>query len=283
MITENLGLSPRIAWLVECGRQCHIPASTAILGSGGIQGISALIGGGKQADALKQSAAFQQQRFEEVKQLLSPFVDYGKNIIPTMQALTGTTPGADPSAVLTAPLTKLPGTWEPTMENLEKMPGYQFQKTSALQAGTNALEAAGLFKSGAGATNMANIASNLAASNWQSNWQQWLGQQNLNLAGQAQTFNQLSGMLGTGLQAGAAVGGVGIQSAANVGNALAAAGASQGATAATVGQIGGNTLQNYANNAQLQTAMAKYFGADDQTGAAGGQYLSPYEYPPSYG
>jgi len=278
MIMEHLGLSPRIAWLIE-GNHCEIGVGTAILGSAGISGISSLIGGGKQASAAKdaaqiqanaalQAAALQQQRFEDVKKLLTPFVDYGTNVIPSVQALTGTRPGDDPTAPLTAPLTKLPDKWEPTMEQLEKMPGYQFQKTSAIQAGKNALSASGLFASGAGLSSIENIASNLAASNWQANWQQFAGQQNLDMAGRAQTYNQLTGMVHTGLEGAAALGGVGIQSAGQVGNALQAAGAAQGAGVATAGNIMGQTTANLGgigSNALLLSALDKQgaFGGSD--------------------
>lgn len=239
MITENLGLSPRIEWLIESGRQCHIPVGTALLGGSALSGVSSLVGGGKQASAAKDaasiqadaarfSAMLQQQRFEEVKGLLTPFVDYGRGVIPSVQALTGTTPGADPTAPLTAPLTSLPGQWSPTMENLENMPGYKFQ----LQQGMRAANNAGLATYGqSGNTIRAGVqaASGLAASNWQSNFNQWLAQQNLDQSGKAQTYNMLTGQVGTGLQAAGALGGVGIQSAAQVGNALQAAAGYQGA------------------------------------------------------
>jgi len=271
MIIEHLGLSPRVAWLIEGGGHCQIGVGTAILGGAGISGISSLIGGGKQASAAKeaaqiqanaamQAAALQQQRFEEVKKLLTPFVDYGTNVIPSVQALTGTTPGADPTAPLTAPLTKLPDRWEPTMENLKNMPGYLFEKNAAEQAGANMLSSTGLYGSGAGISTIQSIAGNLAARNWQSNWAQFAGQQNLDMAGRAQTYNQLTGMVHTGLEGAAALGGVGIQSAGQVGNALQAAGAAQGAGVATAGNIAGQMTSNIGgigSNALTMYAMDK--------------------------
>lgn len=275
MITEHLGLSPRIAWLIEGGRQCHIPVGTAMLAGSGISGVSSLVGGGKQASAAKDaaqiqadaarfSAELQQKRFEEVKGLLTPFVDYGRQAIPSVEWGTGTWPGADPADFTNALLTKLPGQWSPTMENLEKMPGYQFQ----LQQGMRAANNAGLATYGqSGNTIRAGVqaASGLAASNWQSNFNQWLAQQNLDQSGKAQTYNMLTGQVGTGLQAAGALGGVGIQSAAQVGNALQAAAGYQGAgivgsANAMAGGLAG--AGGAASNAAMMYALQQggYFG-----------------------
>jgi hypothetical protein len=274
--------------------------AAALIGAGGslLGGTSSLIGGGKQASAAKEAASIQadaarfaaqlqQQRFEEVKGLLMPFVDYGKGAMPSLQTLTGTAPGMDPTAPLTAPLTKLPEQWSPTTENLRKMPGYEFQLQEGQKAGEGVLAASGLGRSGAAVKAAENWASGLAASNWQSNWQQFLGQQNLNMAGQAQTYNQLAGELQTGLSAAGAVGGVGIQSAGQVGNALQAAAAAQasgvvGASNALYGPQGGFTQfgQSLSNAAMLASKAdfatgntsaspfgdANTFGGDPETG-----------------
>lgn len=272
---EHLGLSPRIQWLIEGGRQCHIPVGTALLGGSALSGITSLVGGGKQAsaardaaqiqaDAARFSAMLQQQRFEEVKGLLTPFVDYGRGAMPSVQWGTGTWPGADPADFQNALLTKLPGQWSPTMENLENMPGYKFQ----LQQGMRAANNAGLATYGqSGNTIRAGVqaASGLAASNWQSNFNQWLAQQNLDQSGKAQTYNMLTGQVGTGLQAAGALGGVGIQSAAQVGNALQAAAGYQGAGIVGAANAGANALAGVGgagSNAAMLYALNQsgYFG-----------------------
>ena len=296
---NHLGLSPRIERLIE-GNHCEIGVGTALLAGSGISGISSLIGGGKQASAAKDaaqiqadaarfSAQLQQQRFEEVKQLLTPFVDYGRGAMPSVQWGTGTWPGADPADFQNALLTKLPGQWSPTMENLENMPGYKFQLQQGMRAATNA----GLATYGqSGNTIRAGVqaASGLAASNWQSNFNQWLAQQNLDQSGKAQTYNMLTGQVGTGLQAAGALGGVGIQNAAQVGNALQAAAGYQGAGivgAANANAAGLAGAGGAASNAGLLYALNQsgYFGNNANSlspGAAGGQTLSSYEYPASY-
>lgn len=287
---NHLGLSPRIERLIE-GNHCEIGVGTALLAGSGISGISSLIGGGKQASAAKDaaqiqadaarfSAMLQQQRFEEVKGLLTPFVDYGRGAIPSVQFGTGTGPDAQPGDFQNALLTKLPGQWAPTMENLEKMPGYQFQ----LQQGMRAASNAGLATYGqSGNTIRAGVqaASGLAASNWQSNFNQWLAQQNLDQSGKAQTYNMLTGQVGTGLQAAGALGGVGIQSAAQVGNALQAAAGYTGAGIVGAANAGANALAGAggaASNAALMYALNQggYFGNTGNSLGPGGGYTTSY-------
>ena len=87
------------------------------------------------------------------------------------------------------------------------------------------------------------------------------------MAGQAQTYNQLAGLVGTGLSAGGAIGGVGIQNAGQVGNALQAAAGAQaagvvGASNALYGPQGGFTGfgQSLANAGML---AGKYWSGDN--------------------
>lgn len=200
------------------------------LGIGGVGsllgGVSSLAGGKKQAGAATQAAQIQAQaaeyaaqltqaRFEQSAATLQPFVSYGTGAIPAVQNLTGTAPGMSPTAPLTAPLTSLPGTWSPTMATLANMPGYQFE----LQQGGIATQAAeagmGLGRSGAAVKAGAQYAQGLAASDWQANYNQWLSQQQLAQAGKSQTYNMLTGQVGTGLSAAGAVAGVSTQATAN--------------------------------------------------------------------
>ena len=200
-----------------------IGTGTALLGGSLISGVSSLAGGKKQAGAATQAAQVQaaaaqyaaqltQQRFEESKAELQPFVDYGTGAIPTVQNLTGTGPGGNP---LTAPLTSLPGTWDPSMATLANMPGYQFELQQGQLATTAAINAEGLGRSGAAVKAGAQYAQGLAASDWQANYNQWLSQQQLAQAGKSQTYNMLTGQVGTGLSAAGAVAGVSTQATAN--------------------------------------------------------------------
>jgi len=232
------------------------------LAAGGslLGGVSSMAGGKKaagaatqaaqiQAAAAMQAAGLQQQRFEQVAQTLQPFISYGQQAMPAIQGLTGVGGGA--AGVLGAPLTQLPQQWSPTMAQLANMPGYQFQLQQGLLAAQSGQAAAGLGRSGPALKAAQTYAEGLAASNWGQNWQQFLGQQQLNLQGQAQTYNMLTGQVGTGLSAAGALGGVSTQSAANIGTALQNAANAQagGIVGATNALVGG------------QNALAQSFGA----------------------
>lgn len=216
---------------------------TALLGGSLISGVSSLAGGKKQASAATQAAQIQaqaaqyaaqltQERYEQSAATLQPFVSYGTNAIPSVEALTGTAPGDSATAPLTAPLTQLPGTWSPTMATLQNMPGYQFELQQGQLATQSAVAAEGLGRSGASVKAAGQYAQGLAASDWQANYNQWLSQQQLNLQGQAQTYNMLSGQVGTGLSAAGAVAGVTTQATANQ-----VAAVQQGAAAQAAGTV----------------------------------------------
>lgn len=289
--------SSRFENLIESGGHCSIfglsAAALASIAGGAISAGGSVAGGKKgasaatqaanvQAAAAMQAANLQQARFEQIAQTLQPFIGYGQAAMGPLQALTGTAPGGP--GPLQAPLTRLPATWQPTQQQLAQMPGYQFQLQQGTKAAQAATAAAGLGRSGATGQAVANFASGLAGSNWMQNFQQFLGQQNLNLAGQAQTYNMLTGQVGTGLQAAGALGGVGIQSAAQVGNALQAAGAAQAGGLQQAAQFGiaglsgatsaiANPLMTAALASQLQQAqtgndLASVFATQGtQTGA----------------
>lgn len=224
----------------------------ALLAAGGslLGGTSSLVGGKKgaqaatqaaniQAQAAMAAANLQQQRFEQAAGTLQPFISYGEQFMQPLQQLMGIGGGAQ--GVLGSTLGQMPGTWAPTMQNLQNMPGYQFQLQQGLQAAQSNMAASGLGRSGAATKAATQYASGLAATNWQSNFNQWLQQQQLTMAGQQQLYNMLAAPIGTGLGAAGAVAGVGVQTGAQIGNALQAAGAAQagGITSAAQQQIAG--------------------------------------------
>ena len=261
----------------------------AKIAGGLLGGVTSLAGGKKQAsaatsaaqiqaDAAKYAAQLTQQRFEESKAELQPFVDYGTGAIPTVQNLTGTGPGGNP---LTAPLTSLPGTWSPTMAELQNMPGYQFELQQGQLATTSAINATGLGRSGAAVKAAGQYAQGLASSDWQANYNQWLSQQQLAQAGKSQTYNMLTGQVGTGLSAAGAVAGVSTQATANQvaavqSGAAAQAGGTVAASNALYGSQGGFTQAGQAlttallaQNTNSYTPYTGYNYANNATGVGG--------------
>jgi hypothetical protein len=250
----------------------YLAAGGALLG-----GTSSLVGGKKGANAATQAASIQaaaatygaqltQERFEQVAGMLQPFVSYGQSYLPTMQQLLGAQPGQAPTAqsVLASPLGSLPGTWSPTMADLGNMPGYQFQLQQGLLAAQNQQAAMGLGRSGSATKAATQYASGLAASNWGQNAQQFYQQQALNMAGQQQLYNFLSGGINTGLTAGGAIGGVSVPfTAAQVNQAnLAAASTAGGVTSAANQLIGGGqaAASSFASAPYMYAATSQMLG-----------------------
>lgn len=261
----------------------------ALLGSSLLGGVTSLIGGGKgasaaeqaaqdQAQAAEQATAVQEAEFQQVQQLLTPFVNYGTQALPQISQLTGTAPGTNAlTAPLTSPLQTSWPTFQPTMAQLEQTPGYQFTLGQGLLTTQSGYAAQGLGRSGSAmagaeqyATGLASTTYNQQFNNYLAQVQQQMGQTSLALSQRAQIYNMLTGQAQTGLQAAGALGGVGTQTAQAVGQNIQTAGAAQaaGAVGAAQAQVSGMTgASNSLSNAALMYAMnqAGLFG---NTGAS---------------
>ena len=255
--------------------------ASAVVGAG-----ASLAGSSMQSSAIKSAAAQQaaaaqtaeQQQaamFQQVQQNLSPFMQGGQTALTAQQALTGTGAGGNP---LTAPLT---AQFQPTMEQLQKTPGYQFSLDQGLKATQNSYAGQGLSASGAAMKGAANYAEGLAGTTYQQQFQNYLTQN-------AQINNILQGQVNTGANAAAGLSNAGVQSTA-LGNqalmsgaAASAAGTVGSANAAAAGLTGatgalGSAATNYAminmlqkggmfgNAAPASTAFSDY----NQTGLPG--------------
>lgn len=249
----------------------------ALLGSSLLGGVTSLIGGGKGASAAEQAAQDQAQaaematqvqeaEFQQVQQLLTPYVNYGTNALPQIQQLTGTAPGTNAlTAPLTSPLQTSWPTFQPTMAQLEQTPGYQFTLGQGLLTTQSGYAAQGLGRSGSAmagaeqyATGLASTTYNQQFNNYLAQVQQQMGQTQLALSQRAQIYNMLTGQAQTGLQAAGALGGVGTQTAQAIGQNIQTAGAAQaaGAVGAAQAQVSGMTgATNSLSNAALMYAM----------------------------
>lgn len=230
----------------------------ALLGSSLLGGVTSLIGGGKgasaaeqaaadQAQAAEQATAVQEAEFQQVQNLLTPYVNYGTQVLPTIEAMTGTAPGTSPAtAPLTKPLQTQWPAWQPTMAQLAQTPGYQFTLGQGLLTTQSGYAAQGLGRSGsamAGATQyaegLASTTYNQQFNNYLAQVSQQMSQTQLGLQQNAQIYNMLTGQAQTGLQAAGALGGVGTQTAQAIGQNIQTAGAAQAAGAVGVGGPGG--------------------------------------------
>lgn len=246
-----------------------IGTGAAVLGAGALSGISGIFGSqaaigaaGIQAQAAEQAIALQQQMFQTIQGNLSPYLTAGTTALNKLSPMV--TGGAFD--------TKMPTTWgmtnefSPTMSSLAMTPGYQFTLQQGQQALTNQYASQGLGGSISGrsaspsgplAAAQTQYASGLASGTFNQQYQNWLAGQgfqlNANLSRNAQNFNILNTLSGTGQNAAAQLGAFGNQAVGQANNYLTSGAAAQAggvigsANALTGGAAGaGGALQNYA-------------------------------------
>lgn len=212
---------------------------------------SALIGSSaasSAADEQLQAAQLASQTtmsmFNTEQKNLAPFMNAGTSALSALQGLTGTDAGGNGMGALTQP-------FQPTMQQLESTPGYQFTLQQGQQATQNSYAAQGLGQSGAAQKGAAQYAENLASTTYQQQFSNYLSQNQ-------QIYNMLGGLVQTGEGAATNTANMGMQATAQSNNYLtsgAAAGAAGtiGSANALAGGISGATgaLGNYALLSQL--------------------------------
>lgn len=167
----------------------------------------------QQAQAQQAALAQQQQMFGVAQKNLSPFIQSGTSVLPTLQGLI--TPGANQSALL------------------EQTPGFQFASQYGTKAATNALAAKGQgMSSGPLATAISQFNNGLAQNTWQ------------NTVNNLQSFANLGGNAAGNLAGGAiSSGNSQAQTIGNIGNAQASGTlGSANALAGGLGSVGNAAL-----------------------------------------
>jgi len=221
-----------------------IPA--AIVGSSIIGGIGAQSAASQQSAAQQQAAATQQAMFNTINKQQQPFIQSGYGANTTLSDMM------KPGGYLTQQ-------FNPTQQQLEQYPGYQFAQQQGQQATLNADTPGQGAMSGAALKDLTSFATNTAATHYGDYFNQFQTQQN-------NIFNRLSGLTSIGQNAAANVGSSGTQLGTGVAQAQAAAGGSQ--AAGTVGAA--NALSGGLSMAALMS------GSGNSTGAG----LAPTVYGP---
>lgn len=145
-------------------------------------------------DASKRATKAQMEMFNRAMAMLQPYVDFGQRGM----------------AAFEEQLPYLSSRFEPTMEQLEKTPGYQFALQQGLKGTQNSYAAKGLGVSGAALKGASDYATGLASQTYQQQFQN-------DLAQKSQIYNMLFNPVQLG--AGAAAGGANMTN--NVGTNLA--------------------------------------------------------------
>lgn len=201
-----------------------------------------------QADSAKYAADLQDQQYQQTRQDLQPFTDFGKGNINNLQSLLN-----NPFLTQGFYADKFSA---PTAAQAQATPGYQFTQTQGLKAVQNSAAARGLGVSGAAMKGAANYATGLADStyndvfnralqSYNTNFNSSLSQYNTNQQTLGNQINRLSGAVNMGQNSAAMTGSLGQQSVQNQGNLL-----TSGANAQAAGTIGSaNAIANGLNGA----------------------------------
>lgn len=242
------------------------------LGIAGIAGAGAQIWGAQtaanaQTQAAQQSLALQQKMFGISQGNLQPYIQAGTNATSLLSQLLGTT-GTSGSGVTNSSGQALGGgltngllttPFNPTIQQLQSTPGYQFTLQQGTEAAQNANAAMGLAGSPAGGRGLINYASGLASNTYQQQYQNYWNQNQ-------SIYNMLNGTASMGANAAGGLANVATNVGTNMGATTVGAGNAQAAAAnATGGAIAGaatggtnqylqyNLLQNMLANNGIYT------------------------------
>jgi hypothetical protein len=226
---------------------------------------------GMQANAANDASLRTQAAFNQTQSNLYPFLYTGTLAEGDLAQQLGLGNGGN------GPLTEK---FQPTEQQLEQTPGYQFTLDQGLKATQNSYAAQGLGSSGAALKGAAQYATGLADNTFQQQFQNYLTQNQ-------QIYNMLGGVAGSGQNAGAGLGSLGLnasgqENAATTAGAAASAAGLVGSTNASnaglsqaasgLGQAA--TLYGLNNGGSLfgNSSVPNYFGtasSTDNTGAIG--------------
>jgi len=229
------------------------------LASSAIQAGAAGSAADTQAQAANNASQLQWQQFQQLQQNLQPYMNLGTNNIPGLQSQLGRLQGMQFS-------------FNPTMQQLEQTPGYQFTLNQGLNTVNNQLAAKGLNLSGAQARGIADYTTGLASNTYQQQYENALKSFMTNYGVQSDTYNRLSGLVGVGENAAAGVGNAGLQTASNAGNFL-----TSGANAQAAGMIGGaNAITGGLGSIGQGGLLNALLGGQSAAAGGGGFYGNPF-------
>jgi hypothetical protein len=237
----------------------------ATVGSALIGAVGSNMAAGKQASAQQQATATQKQMFDTITANSQPFMNAGYGAADTLSQLTGGsgTPGTTVGNT-GLPQGYLTQTFNPTQDQLNNYPGYQFALQTGAQATRNADTPGMGALSGAALKDLTNFNVGAASQNYQNYFNQDQTQKN-------NIFNRLSAIAGLGQSAAAGVGNSGTQLGTGIAQSQAATGASQAAgTVAGTNALSGaaNTLGGlaYLNQNTGNPYSAQGLSGNNQTG-----------------
>lgn len=255
-------LNDRLQWQIENNfGNCQALIAASAIGAGG-----SLLGGGISAGASKSAANQQAQAAQEAAQLqysmyqqtaarLQPWVQTGQAANAQLGGLLGLS-GYQASGAGGLATGSLVTPFQPTMQQLQQTPGYQFTMQQGLEAVQNQAsaqgQAGGLLPGGGGISvsgpegkGLINYAEGLASTTYQQQFQNYWTQLN-------NIYSMYQGASTGGANAAAGVGQAGTTTAQGMSNALqTGAAATAAGTVGAANALGGGLSQATQNIAQL--------------------------------
>jgi hypothetical protein len=230
-----------------------VGVGTAVAGVAGsaISANAASSAADTQAAAANNAAGLQWQQFQQLMQNQAPYMQLGSSAIPQLQAQLGK-------------LGNMQFSFNPTEQQLEQTPGYQFTLQQGLKGVDNQLAAKGLNLSGAQAKGIGQYTTGLADQTYQQQYQNALQNFMTNYGAQSDQYNRLSGLVGLGQNSAAGVGNAGLQTANTAGNFL-----TSGANAQAAGIIGSANAINGGLSSAAQGGLLYSLLGNGGAGGAG--------------
>jgi hypothetical protein len=225
-----------------------------------------------QAQEAQQALAFQKQQWNTQQANMAPWLKAGQGALGQLSGLMST-----PGQGLLEPWTQQ--FQAPNAATEQNDPGYQFRLQQGQQALQNSAAARGGLLSGNTAQAEQQYGQNYASNEYQNVYNRAMQQYQQNYGifenNQANTYNRLAGLAGTGQTAATTLGQQGQAAANNVGNISLTSGAQQGqqmnnaAAAMASGYVGGanawnSALGNTANTVGQYAMLQQLMGAQQQ-------------------
>lgn len=252
--------------------------TAALIGTGVMGALSSSNAANTQASGQLAAAGTQQNMFNTINQQNQPFIQAGYGSTNTLQQLLGTagTPG---TTVGNTGLQQgyLTSQFNPTQQQLNNYPGYQFALQTGGQAIRNADTPGVGALSGAALKDLMNFNVGTASNYYNQYFNQYQQQQN-------NIYNRLSGLSSLGQNAATNVGNAGMQLGTGIAGAQAGAAASQAAGQLGAAQSVSNSLvpamylSSLANNSGYTTLANGAVLPNNQLGA-----YAPFMQPASGG
>lgn len=231
----------------------------AVAGAAGIGAAGNIVGGVLQSNAQNNATNTQRSMFDTIVNQEQPFLNAGAGASQTLAQLLGTSNATGANG--TANGTNLPGgyltqTFNPTMDQLQNYPGYQFALKTGQMAIRNADTPGVGALSGAALKDLLAFNQGLASTYYGNYFNQFQEQQN-------NIFNRLSGLAGLGQNAAGNLGNQGATLGTGIAQSQAAAGASLGAGVS-------GALNNIGQGAALSSILS--------SGGGGSSYIPNLNY-----